>query len=123
MFLSDRDLLWAIQTGRLIINPRPEKIDATSIDLHLGKIDDAKIWDIVQFASDQQDLGKPRPECTWGTTKSASSGPSIPSLRRILILTSITQLCGEAMKSSLDRSGFCFGRLERRLEHQRPMRI
>jgi len=86
MFLSDRDLLWAIQTGRLIINPRPEKIDATSIDLHLGKIDDAKIWDIVQFASDQQ-------------------------------------LCGEAMKSSLDRSGFCFGRLERRLEHQRPMRI
>jgi len=62
MFLSDRDLLWAIQTGRLIINPRPEKIDATSIDLHLGRIDDAKVWDIAQFTSDQQDLGKPRPE-------------------------------------------------------------
>ncbi len=75
MFLSDRDLLWAIQTGRLIINPRPEKIDATSIDLHLGKIDDAKIWDIAQFASDQQELGKPRPELYVGDYKIGKFGP------------------------------------------------
>ncbi len=75
MFLSDRDLLWAIQTGRLIVDPRPEKIDATSIDLHLGKINDAKIWDIEQFTADQDALGKNRPELYVGDYKIGKFGP------------------------------------------------
>jgi len=46
MFLSDRDLRWAIESGRLIIDPRPSKIEPTSIDLHLDSIKQAKIWDL-----------------------------------------------------------------------------
>ena len=75
MFLSDRDLLWAIKTGRLSVTPRPETIDATSIDLHLGKVDDAKIWDIEQFASDQRASGKLRPELCVGDYKIGMFGP------------------------------------------------
>ncbi len=69
MFLSDRDIAWAIETGRLVVDPAPEKIDATSVDLHLGKIDDAKIWDIEQFASDSDARGKARPELHVGRYK------------------------------------------------------
>lgn len=46
MFLSDRDLRWAIETGRLKIEPRPDTIDPTSIDLHLDSIDQAKVWNM-----------------------------------------------------------------------------
>jgi len=46
MFLSDRDLRWAIESGRLIIDPRPSKIEPTSINLHLDSIKEAKIWDL-----------------------------------------------------------------------------
>jgi dCTP deaminase len=46
MYLSDRDIRWAIETRRLIISPLPAKIDPTSIDLHLDKIEEAKIWDL-----------------------------------------------------------------------------
>ena len=74
MYLSDRDLAWAIETGRLIVDPPPEKIDATSIDLHLGKIEDAKIWDVKQFAEKQGAAGKTRPELTIGRYKIGSFG-------------------------------------------------
>ncbi len=66
MYLSDRDLAWAIETGRLIVEPPPEKIDATSLDLHLGNIADAKIWDIDQFAEVLNAHGKARPELHIG---------------------------------------------------------
>ena len=69
MFLSDRDLAWAIDTGRLIVEPRPESIDTTSLDLHLGKIEDAKIWDIERFAKSRDASGKPRPELHVGKYK------------------------------------------------------
>jgi deoxycytidine triphosphate deaminase len=49
MFLSDRDLLWAIAHGQLIVIPPPDKpkqIGPTSIDLHLDRIEEAKVWDI-----------------------------------------------------------------------------
>jgi len=49
MYLSDRDLRWAIECGKLIVDPRPDKIDSTSIDLHLDSIDQAKVWDIEAF--------------------------------------------------------------------------
>src|SRR5579863_9041181 len=49
MYLSDRDLRWAIECGRLIVDPKPNKIDSTSIDLHLDSIDQAKLWNIERF--------------------------------------------------------------------------
>jgi dCTP deaminase len=52
MYLSDRDLEWAIRCGRLIIKPEPKEIDATSISLHLDSVDEARIWDIDHYQSD-----------------------------------------------------------------------
>ena len=49
MYLSDRDLRWAIECGDLIVDPKPERIDSSSIDLHLDSIDQAKVWDIETF--------------------------------------------------------------------------
>jgi hypothetical protein len=47
MFLSGRDIKWAIDCGKLIVAPRPEELqcgyDETSIDLHLGPIETARI--------------------------------------------------------------------------------
>lgn len=57
MYLSDRDLEWAIECGRLIIEPKPKKIDATSIDLHLDSVDKARVWDVDQFEKDNSDAG------------------------------------------------------------------
>jgi dCTP deaminase len=62
MYLSDRDIEWAIKTGKLIVDPPPEKIDATSIDLHLDEIAEAKVWDTSKFLSHQQSTGATRPE-------------------------------------------------------------
>ncbi len=57
MYLSDRDLAWAIKCGRLIIKPEPEKIDATSIDLHLDGVEKARVWDMARFKADKSDSG------------------------------------------------------------------
>lgn len=62
MYLSNRDILQAIQDGRLIFDPPPERIDATSVDLHLDRIEEARIWDITRFRDDQQVQGNARPE-------------------------------------------------------------
>ncbi len=35
--------------GKLIVDPKPVKIDSTSIDLHLDSTDQAKVWDIDAF--------------------------------------------------------------------------
>lgn len=35
MYLSDRDLKFAVETGQLIVAPAPTEYDTTSIDLHL----------------------------------------------------------------------------------------
>jgi hypothetical protein len=53
MYLSDRDLRWAIECGTLIVDPKPQKIDSTSIDLHLDSLDQAKVWDVEAFNADQ----------------------------------------------------------------------
>src|SRR5437762_3301171 len=66
MFLSDRDLRWAIETGRLIVEPRPKKIDPTSIDLHLDSADQAKRWDMEALARSNQTHGYPRTELRLG---------------------------------------------------------
>lgn len=57
MFLCDRDLRWAIETGRLIVEPRPAKIDSTSLDLHLDAIDQAKVWNMDSITTANKTLG------------------------------------------------------------------
>jgi dCTP deaminase len=60
MYLSDRDLLHAIENGRLIVEPKPTKIDSTSIDLHLDSIEKAMVWDVEKFAAENKQAGHPQ---------------------------------------------------------------
>jgi dCTP deaminase len=62
VYLSDRDLKWAIETGKLIVEPRPPAIDATSIDLHLDSVTEAKVWDIPKYMDHESSAGETRPE-------------------------------------------------------------
>ncbi|MGD0899406.1 MAG: hypothetical protein ABR915_16335 [Thermoguttaceae bacterium] len=122
MFLSDRDLAWAIDTGRLIVEPRPGKIDATSLDLHLGKIEDAKIWDIEGFAKTQDTSGKSRPELHVGKYKFdifakeyTVRPPEYSDGADFLVMRRGSE--DEEVKLWLDHSDFFFGRPSKRLEH------
>ena len=62
MFLSDRDIKYAIESGKLIVNPPPEffnaEYDENSIDLHLDDIEFAKVWNPEAAASTQQKAGR-----------------------------------------------------------------
>jgi dCTP deaminase len=53
MYLSDRDLQWAIDRGLLIVKAPagepPPKVDPSSIDLRLDRTTEAKIWDINAY--------------------------------------------------------------------------
>jgi dCTP deaminase len=60
MFLSDRDLRHAIEHGLLIVSPypgKPTQIGPTSIDLHLDKVEEAKVWNIPKFREQNKRLG------------------------------------------------------------------
>jgi dCTP deaminase len=53
VYLSNRDIKWAIECGKLIVDPPPEHFqagyDETSIDLHLDSVDRARVWDIELY--------------------------------------------------------------------------
>jgi deoxycytidine triphosphate deaminase len=66
MYLSNREIKTAIDAGELIFDPPPKKIDETSVDLHLDRIDQAAIWDIPRFTSDKRIEGVFRPELRIG---------------------------------------------------------
>jgi hypothetical protein len=56
MYCSNRDILWAITCGKLIVAPPPEYFgagyDETSIDLHLGPIGvGARVWTSKRIAA------------------------------------------------------------------------
>jgi dCTP deaminase len=53
MYLSNRDLQWAIECGRLIVDPPPRKIDPTSIDLHLDRVEEARVWDVMKYQEER----------------------------------------------------------------------
>lgn len=57
MYLSDRDLKFAVETGQLIVDPAPTEFDTTSIDLHLDNVNEAKIWNVAEFKRKQADSG------------------------------------------------------------------
>ena len=61
MYLSDREMEYAIRCGRLIVDP-PTKIGPTSIDLHLDVVEQAKIWDIEKYRQNNTDHGHPPTE-------------------------------------------------------------
>lgn len=56
MYLSDREMEHAIKCGRLIVEP-PTKIGPTSIDLHLDKVEQARLWDIEKYRKHNSDHG------------------------------------------------------------------
>ncbi|NLT75088.1 MAG: dCTP deaminase [Planctomycetes bacterium] len=58
MYLSDVDLRKAVESGDLIVSPVPkDEIGPTSIDLHLGPVDEAKVWDFAALAKHNEELG------------------------------------------------------------------
>ncbi|WP_017325701.1 hypothetical protein [Synechococcus sp. PCC 7336] len=57
MYLSDRDLKFAVETGQLIVDPKPEEYDTTSIDLHLDDVSEAKVWNVDAFKQKQEESG------------------------------------------------------------------
>jgi deoxycytidine triphosphate deaminase len=70
MYLSNRDIKWAIDCGHLIVEPGPEAFrggyDESSIDLHLDDIQEAKIWDIDALQEAEEARGSGQPEVHIG---------------------------------------------------------
>jgi dCTP deaminase len=66
MYLSNVDIKQEIEAGRLIFDPPPQKIDPTSIDLHLDRIEEARIWNLQKFLDKQREQGEDRPELRIG---------------------------------------------------------
>jgi deoxycytidine triphosphate deaminase len=64
VFHSNRDIKWAIECGKLIVVPPPEFFEAgydeTSIDLHLGPLQMARVWDMRAYkaAASKQHPGR-----------------------------------------------------------------
>lgn len=70
MYLSNRDIRWAILNKLLIVNPAPDEekdgYDETSIDLHLDTIDKgARVWDIEKYRAAVSSAGQ-QPELRLG---------------------------------------------------------
>lgn len=66
MYLSDRDINWAIAKKQLIIDP-PSKVNPTSIDLHLDRVEEAQIWNLRLLGERHRTLGVHEPEVRIGT--------------------------------------------------------
>jgi deoxycytidine triphosphate deaminase len=65
VYLSNRDIRWAIQSGKLIVDPPPESFgcgyDETSIDLHQDDIEHAKVWDTAKLCAQNRMSGPAEP--------------------------------------------------------------
>jgi dCTP deaminase len=71
VYLSNRDIQWAIECGQLIVRPKPEDLDCgydeTSIDLHLDKVEEARVWDVALVEANLKDSGVRAPELHLGS--------------------------------------------------------
>src|SRR3954454_18422661 len=65
MYLSDRDIKWAIEKGQLIIKP-PSIVSPTSIDLHLDRVEEAQIWNLKALRESHMTSGIREPEVHLG---------------------------------------------------------
>ncbi len=66
MYLSDRDIKWAIDKGQLIIEP-PSIVSPTSIDLHLDRVKEAQIWNLKALHQSHKVSGIPEPVVYLGS--------------------------------------------------------
>ncbi len=66
MYLSDREMAHAIKCGRLIVDPSTQ-IGPTSIDLHLDRVEQAKVWDIAGYREHNRLHGNPLSEIRIGS--------------------------------------------------------
>jgi dCTP deaminase len=57
MYLSDRDPKYAVERGHLIVDPPPTVYGPSDIDLHLDRIEEAKVWKPKAHAEDWSGLG------------------------------------------------------------------
>src|ERR1700733_6968478 len=73
MYLSDRDIQWAIERKTLIVNVpegvTPAKVDPSSIDLRLDHISEAKVWDIDAYKNHLGVTGDDEPILHVGAQK------------------------------------------------------
>lgn len=65
MYLSDRDMEWAIDKGLLLVDP-PGVLKPTSLDLHLDRVEEAKIWDTQRVLATYRGPGVREPEVYLG---------------------------------------------------------
>ncbi len=61
MYLSDRDLEYAVDRGDLIVIPRPPEFGPSGIDLHLDTIEEAKGWNFSLHEESLKGKGVSRP--------------------------------------------------------------
>jgi dCTP deaminase len=71
VYLSNRDIKWAIEQGTLIFRSKPKDrkivFGETSVDLHLDSIDQgARVWNIEAFQKNAQTSGIKGPELHLG---------------------------------------------------------
>jgi dCTP deaminase len=69
MYLSDRDLRWAIERGLLTVAAPPGvplEIGPSSIDLHLDRVEEARIWDIQTLSDENRSAGRMENEVHLG---------------------------------------------------------
>lgn len=71
MYLSNRDIKWAIEQRLLVVDPPPDLerdgFDETSIDLHLDDTaKGARVWDVERFVADNAVSGMTEPELHLG---------------------------------------------------------
>jgi len=74
MYLSNRDLKWALDCDRLIVDPYPKEIGDTSIDLRLDSVNEAKVWDIEKYKAVRVTSGDSPKELRLGTFKYGEFG-------------------------------------------------
>jgi len=67
MYLSNRDIKWAIDQGILVVTPPPQSFDETSIDLHLDSIEKgARVWDTQKYLDEIRPQGIKTPDLSLG---------------------------------------------------------
>ncbi len=73
MYLSDRDIQWAIDRKLLIVEVpdgvSPPKVDPSSIDLRLDRISESKVWDIEAYKNQIKISGDDEPVLHVGAMK------------------------------------------------------
>jgi len=123
MYLSDRDLKWSIETGKLIVDPPPTEFGATSLDLHLDHIREAKIWDIAKYREHELGSGRIRPELFIGKYKLSEFSKSYLDAPPEYVEDE-SQLVGKrGNEVVVKRGGSCLGKPRRRSERPTQMPI